>query len=318
MMFRFSMRSLADVAKGRRDNKYDVIIAISGERGNGKSTLAWRLARMIGGFLPERDIVYDRDDVMRLLEKRKKGIIIDDEAVRTSFKRNFQQQGQIQLIQMLNMYRSNFNILIMCVPTFYNLDKEIKRLVKIHIHVPYRGYGIVHMPNKGMIYVDDPWDIERNRKIELMLERNRKNKGQRISSYNRLTTCKGWIKYKQLSDTDEERYNTIKEEKRTHVHQQVMGEIEAKVQDEPELILSRIEDGTIRNKEEAILVCQTLGKTWDNIRRRISDLLAVRRNGQTLGDLWVGAQGKTGPSYNQLDDSQIESNNPLLLATKET
>ncbi|KKL16785.1 hypothetical protein LCGC14_2492070, partial [marine sediment metagenome] len=41
---------------------------------------------------------------MKFLEQLKRGCIMDDEAIRTGYKRNFYDQDQKLLIQMLNMY----------------------------------------------------------------------------------------------------------------------------------------------------------------------------------------------------------------------
>ena len=125
----WSIKDLVEVVKERQKNKFDACIVVSGARGNGKSTLLFKLFLRIGKFKPWKQQVYSRKDVMSLLEKFKFGLILDDEAIRTSYKRNFFDEDQKLLIQMLNMYRDNFNIYAAAVPDFYSLDKDLRSLI---------------------------------------------------------------------------------------------------------------------------------------------------------------------------------------------
>ena len=131
----WSIKDLVEIAKERRKNKFDIIMAVSGERGDGKSTLIYKFFSRFKQFKPWRHMVYSRKDVMKLLEGTKLGCIFDDEAIRTGYKRKFMDSDQQLLIQMLNMYRDNFNVYAMAIPSFYSLDKDLRDLIKIHIHV---------------------------------------------------------------------------------------------------------------------------------------------------------------------------------------
>ena len=120
----WTIKNLVDIAKARQKNEFDVIQFWSGSRGNGKSTGNFKFCSRFEGFKPWKDIVYSRKDVMAMMEARQFQIIMDDEAVRSGYKRNFYEEDQKKLIAMVNMYRDNFNIYTGCIPNFYDLDKD--------------------------------------------------------------------------------------------------------------------------------------------------------------------------------------------------
>ena len=54
----------------------------------------------------------------------------------------------------------------MAIPYFYSLDKDLRNLIKIHIHVIERGLAIVHIAHEGTLYSDDPWNVRYNKTVE--------------------------------------------------------------------------------------------------------------------------------------------------------
>lgn len=203
---RWSITDLAEICKKRVANRMDVIIAFSGSRGQGKSTGALKLCHRFEQFKLERDVIYRREDAMKLMEENKFHVIMDDEAIVSAFKRGFSSKEQNDWIRMLNMYRNHCNVYILCIPNFYSLDKEIRRLVKIHINVVRRGTAHIHLPHEERIYADDPWNESKNAKIE---ERWMKKKNKR-SAAPKLTTYYGSLEYGPLTPRIEERYEEIK------------------------------------------------------------------------------------------------------------
>ena len=218
----WSITDLVEIAKERQQNKFDVIIAVSGDRGNGKSSLLFRFFSRFKPFKAWNHQIYSRKDVMRLLEKNKFGCIFDDEAIRTGYKRNFFDADQKLLIQMINMYRDNFNVYGLAVPNFYSLDKDLRDLIKIHIHVVERGLGVVHIANSGNLYSDDAWDVKYNKKIEERWSESKKKNPNFKPKYNKLTTFRGYIRFPDLTPKQRLLYEEVKVTKRKAVYEEEM------------------------------------------------------------------------------------------------
>lgn len=218
----WSINDIIEISKTRQKNKFDVIICLSGARGNGKSSLGFKFFSRIKGFKAWKHQVYSRNEVMKLMEGFKFGCIFDDEAIRTGYKRNFFDADQKLLIQMLNMYRDNFNIYLLCVPNFYNLDKDLRDLVKIHIHIIERGFGVVHFPSDGSLYSEDKWDIKQNKRTEDRWAKAKMKNPNYSPKYNRLTTFRGYIRFSDLTPKQRELYEDIKVTKRKAVYEEEM------------------------------------------------------------------------------------------------
>ena len=124
----------------------------------------------------------------------------------------FTKEEQKKLIKMLNMYRDSCNVLICCVPNFYDLDKQFRSLVKIRINIVRRGLGVLHVPTQSA-YCSDPWDLRINEKIE----RKWLQKNVFKPNYKRLSTYRGMIAFNDLTPNQREIYEQIKQEKRQHL-----------------------------------------------------------------------------------------------------
>lgn len=206
----------------RQANKFDVIIGWSGSRGNGKSTGAYKLGKRYKCFKPWEHLTYSRKEDMNLMEQNKFIYIQDDEAIRGMYKRNFQDPEQKTLVQMLNMFRSHSNVYSFCIPSFYGLDKDLRSLTTIHIHVIERGLAVVHLPREDVLYSDDPWDIAYNQKIESQWARTKKHNPYFKPPYHKLSTFAGYLKYGKLTAASEKLYEEIKESKRKEIYETQM------------------------------------------------------------------------------------------------
>ncbi len=162
----YSIKELVMILKERQKNKFDANFAVSGKRGLGKSTLIGKVYYRFPNFRPWKHQVYSRDDVLALLKSEKYGSCWDDEAINSSYKREFQDKGQQELIKNLTAFRDNFNVFASAIPSFYSLDKDLRDLYFIHLHVVRRGVAVIHMPVPGRLYSQDIWDTKYNQKIE--------------------------------------------------------------------------------------------------------------------------------------------------------
>lgn len=212
----WTIGELAEVLRKRQLNKFDVNIGVSGRRGNGKSTFINKLLLRFknDGFNQKKQQVYDREDVIELLATQKFGYCWDDEAINSGFKRDFQSSGVKDLIKIITNYRDNYNLYISALPFFYSLDKALRELIFLHVHIIERGVGVLLMPIGDSIHGTDPWDSKTNEKVEekekaLMM----KNPNHKFR-YHKLTTFAGYVYFNDLTDLQKELYSEVKQKKR--------------------------------------------------------------------------------------------------------
>lgn len=207
----WSLKKLVSVIVDMINNEFDCILFIEGNRGLGKSTLAYQIARKVKReinekkFNPHKDIMFKREEVMRALAVRKRDVIFADEMINVSFKRDFYLEDQKTLMKMLDMYRDSCNLFIGCVPKFISLDTHLRDLVKIRISVVRRGLAIIHTQKHSM-FVNDRWDTVNNERIE--------RKWKERPRYTQLTTFKGLLKFSKLKERSQQIYEEVKHRKR--------------------------------------------------------------------------------------------------------
>lgn len=218
-MIIFNIKDLIEMINKRQKNKFDVNLAITGARGNSKSSFAFKVLSRFPQFDPWKHQVYSRIDVIKLLESEKFGLIFDDEAIQSSYKRDFQSKEQQDLIKMITMYRDNFNVYVCCIPFFYSLDKDLRNLIKIHINMIERGLGVLHIAHEGVLYSDDPWNVKYNAKIEEKWIKNKMANPNFKPPYHKLTTFKGYIKFNDLTTQQRQLYEDVKKTKRKELYE---------------------------------------------------------------------------------------------------
>jgi len=99
-------------------------------------------------FTPESSIVYSRDDTLNLLARKEKWVIFADEMINVTYKRDFYEEQQKQIIKALNMYRDSCNVFMMAVPQFKDLDGDMRQLCKIKLSMIRRSIAFVYIqPN---------------------------------------------------------------------------------------------------------------------------------------------------------------------------
>jgi len=204
---RFNIKNIYSIAKKRQANKFDCIMAICGDRGMGKSTLALKICLRDKKFKMADDIAYSRDDIIQQLSTKKKGIILADEMIMGSYNRDFYSGEQKKLIKIVNLYRDSGNILICCVPKFTDLDKQFMQFVVLRIDIHKRGLGFIHLP-KRKIYDRDVWDINNNQKVEVK---------SKLYLPTKFSTFKGLISFRDVTEKQRALYESIKQQKRNIV-----------------------------------------------------------------------------------------------------
>ena len=215
----WTLRELTTCIRQRQLNKYDANIGVSGKRGDGKSTILFKLFNSFSkeGFNQEKHQAYSRDKIVDLLANQTFGFCWDDEAINSGYKRDFQTRGQKDMIKIITNYRDNFNIIGSAIPFFYSLDRDLRELIFLHIHIIERGIAILLMPMETSIHTTDPWDTKNNIKIEQQENARLKRNPNAKFRYNRFTTFVGYLYFGPMTPKQERKYLEIKKRKRASV-----------------------------------------------------------------------------------------------------
>lgn len=298
---RWTVKELSGLLRKRQMNKFDVNIGISGARGDGKSTFLFKIFNSFknDGFKPYKHQVYSQSDVVGLLSDQKFGFCWDDEAINSGYKREFGKVGQIQLIKTVTNYRDNFNIYGSALPFFYNLDRALRELIFMHVHIVERGFGVILLPLEGQIHTQDPWDTVTNKKVELKENaRMIKNPTARFR-YHKFTTFSGFVYFGPMTKNQEEKYNEIKRKKRA-------AEFESIKKDKPKLLVDKLYDYLIQGKltkEVLMHSCFIEGAKYSSMLMQLNTRL--KDNGipdKTVGDFLAKSKNEISKSKDQIKD----------------
>jgi hypothetical protein len=285
----WKIKDIAYMCSRMQSQKFDCIIAFCGKRGLSKSTGAYRLGKCLK-FKPKRDIVFSREELQKALISFDRTIHAD-EMINAGYKREFYNTEQIELVKILNMYRDHRNVLILCIPNFWDLDKPLRDMVKIRIDMIRRGFGVVHK-QKQNIYTNDGWDTKYNQKVEQSFIR----KGIYKPKYSKLTTMVGFLRFKQLSEKDERKYQLIKDLKRSKLKMIEEKSEEIKNNEFADGIINFIKFGKIKDYDDLQGIAFARGIDFKtlvfNINRRLKDHPELP---STLKKLFVDIKKKNEP-----------------------
>lgn len=259
----WTIKELVEVLRARQLNEFDVNIGISGRRGNGKSTLAFKIFNSFKkqGFKQDKHQVYSRDDVVKLLSRQTFSYCWDDEAINSGYKRDFQNKGQQELIKIITNFRDNYNIYASALPFFYSLDKDLRELIFLHIHIIERGVAVLFMPSTTNIHSQDPWDTKRNIKVEEQ-ENKRVSRNPNLRfRYNRFSTFAGYLYFTDMTAKQKERYKGIKRDKRNKA-------FDIEVKPEELLFIDKVYNALIDkklSKDVLLQMCIIEGKKYSGV-----------------------------------------------------
>lgn len=283
-MVDFSIRDLKKIADERIASNRDCINFISGDRGSGKSTLNYRFSRRFPQFKAWKNIVYSRDDVKILMEL-KKTVVMDDEAIRTGYGRNFYEPDQKKLIAILNMNRFHNNVYTGCIPTFLDLDINLRNLCTMWIYIFKRGIGIVCMPLANP-FSKDRWDVDNNLKlVTRYMSKQRKDPSYEIP-WQRLSTFAGFIRFTDLSETSKAKYEKIRETKRKEVEDREIEEgktISEKKKPLYERIMELVEKGLVTH-EKLKQFAYVYNIEYHSLNHRLNAMLKKKYLNKTMTD----------------------------------
>jgi hypothetical protein len=148
-------------------NDFDVIAAVTGPKGVGKSSLAIQISRKIlefqdKKFEPERHIAYLYEDVINKIDELDEyEPLIIDEAVNVMMSEDWNKIESKYLKKVFAKLRVRHLIVFLCIPEFSWLDKKYREgMVNYWLFVPTRGFFILFTP-KVFTAKEDKWELDR-------------------------------------------------------------------------------------------------------------------------------------------------------------
>ena len=219
---KLTIHTLAKNIKKRLRSDFDLVIAITGEEGVGKSTIAIWLAVLIDpkfNFENNMSFFPDPNKVTREYHALKKySVYILDEAVRAVYKMDWQSKLQQSLVKMYTTERWQNKVSILCIPRFWDLAGHFRtHRVKVWIHVMERGHAFVYIKNIDKDS-DDPWHLKRTLEIKKKAFRRTNVVGismeKRMAVERKLNTYAGDFRFPDLPEGIKSMYNAKKVESR--------------------------------------------------------------------------------------------------------
>jgi len=211
-----------NLLKKRLRQDWDIVLAITGEEGSGKSTLGMLLGKLIDkrfdfeknvSFLPDEKEI--RDEFTAL---KKYQCYVIDEAIRSLYKMNFMSNLQQMLVQMWATERYQNKATIMIIPRFKDLTENFRNhRVKIWIHVLTRGHAIVYLRDDDP-HSKDPWQFDYMERFK-MKAYGRKNVAtidvaKRLSIERKMRNYLFDFTFPDLDPVDKQKYNYMKHQSR--------------------------------------------------------------------------------------------------------
>lgn len=290
-------------------NKFDCFIVIEGNRGLGKSTLAYKIAKKVNNYMRIIHRTIGREDMSQyykfnpsyqlknpklyqfILYKREQVInfynkwhqtAIADEMINVSFNREFWSEDQRNLIKMINMNRDHCNLFLACVPQFQTLDNQIKNLCKIRITVVRRGLAVIQTPNRT-IYNKDKWDTANNERIE----REWLKRGGTMPQYSKLNTFRGVLKFKALTEAEQKVYDEIKLVERNVIAKEQFGIKAEDDKDEVDKTIDKLLKGEIKNSSVIDGIAFALGEIPHSFKNKLRGKLnKIGKSSQLTSYYW--------------------------------
>jgi hypothetical protein len=281
------LKDIVYILKERQKNQFDGNVVVSGDRGNGKSTLLYKLFLHFNKFNPKKHQVYGRDDVIHLLKDQKFGICFDDEAVNSGYKRDFHSKAQQELIKIITTYRDNYNIYGSAIPNFFSLDKDLRDLTFLHLFVVERGIAVVHFPLQSLMYSQDRWDAKNNAKIESGWSWKIKSNPRFQVPFHKLSTFKGYLFFGDLTQQQRELYLQIKREKREEATNKLLDEAlpeNEKRGSFEKRVINLLVAGKM-TEEGLLQACMMEDKKMSNVKRRLNEMLKDIGEKRSLSEL---------------------------------
>jgi hypothetical protein len=208
---------IVKIFKKRTSIDYDAVIAVTGEEGSSKSTLATTLVYeglLYEKFTPEealkqidKRVIYSPNKEVvekQIKESDRHSIISADEAIKILYKLNWGSSIQKFLNMFFALCRKENKITLLCMPRFTDFNEFFrKHRIKFWIHVIDRGVGVMFARDWNP-FTDDPWWMKEGMDIIKGNYRRKKiidfTTDEKIQMLSKLRNFVGIVRYDDLND----------------------------------------------------------------------------------------------------------------------
>lgn len=267
----------------RQAEDYDNLVAISGKRGKGKSTLSIQLLlhKLKKDFNFKHNIAYTQQQSLdKLLLSKKRDSISLDEGIRAFYKRNWNKTDQKELMVLMNEIRFKQLFCLINAPDIFDLDKDLRKLIEIWILVVKKGYAMIFLHDENA-FNSDPWHIVENQKIiKKYYKTVRDGIDKLMEGYRHSINYVGEFKFDKLPPEIEKEYKKQSENYKTQlgkiIHRKntsIKEEKNKKLIEQRNkliaLIFKKQNNLNIKNSE----IARTIGTEIDMTERNIKEIL---------------------------------------------
>jgi len=214
------VKSFVKILKERLRDDWDIVLAITGEEGVGKTTLGILLSQQIDKeFSLKKNVAFipDEKQIMEgFNELPPLSAYLIDEAVKSLNKWSWFNSLQQAIIKMYAVARYQNKCTILCMPRFRDLTENFRNhRIKIHINVIDRGTAIAYIKDNDKDE-DDPWHIDDNIKIKTKWFKNtpiiERTVEKRLEVERKLPNYLFDFNFADLDVATKEEYNNLRAE----------------------------------------------------------------------------------------------------------
>ena len=212
--------STCNAIHDRIDKNWDIVIALDGEEGSGKSTLGIELGWLLDkNFFLDNNIAYlptPKEIEQKFKSLKAKQLFMVDEAVKALYKLQFMNKFQTRINEMYATERWQNKITLLLIPRFTDLNEFFRNhRVKFWIHIIDRGLAVVFAKDEVNIFGQDKWHIAEEYARVKRYIKNRKfasfSAEEKLKIYEKSQHFMFSFRYPILPEEVENRYKELKE-----------------------------------------------------------------------------------------------------------
>lgn len=210
------VQMLGRAIKRRLKKNWDLVTAISGEEGSGKSVLDIHLGRAVDPeFTLKRNLLFDPDvDTMKnfIVDLPRYSYIGADECMKILFKLLWSTKASIYLNVLYSLIRKENKATGLCIPNFMDLNKYFRQhRVRLWIEVIERGTAVMFMRDWSPAAKDKWWLDDMQKKIDLSRKKKPIFTMDAEDKITVLKSSRNYVTTIRFSDLNEEDKRVYKE-----------------------------------------------------------------------------------------------------------
>lgn len=168
-----NVKQLAEIIVERVEDDFDMVVIISGDPGNGKTTIGIELAQEIYNiknkvFDLKKSLIFTQLQLFKWLkehENEPQSVAILDEAINISYNRDGMSSNSRAINKIFDMVRGGRNhIFLFLLPNFKSVDIHIRNRAKAWVYCERRKFAYLFVAEKNPAVLDK-WNLAYLEKI---------------------------------------------------------------------------------------------------------------------------------------------------------